>query len=211
MTASVPVQKPEGRELLMIFARNAEKGKVKTRLAKSIGDEGALRVYLELMEHTARSVHSLGLDREVHYTDSIHGEDPLNKAHFSKKLQSEGDLGERMARAFQNAFDRGYERVIIIGTDCYELRKFHLEEAFQALRYSQDAVLGPASDGGYYLLGMNRYIDALFRNKQWGGENVLLDTLVDLRSEALSYHLLPTLNDVDEEKDIGDLRRSIEQ
>ncbi len=204
--AGVPVQRSEGRELLMIFARNPEKGKVKSRLAKTIGEEAALKVYLELMEHTAQVIQPLDMERTVHYTDSVTSKDPLNRSFVNKKLQSEGGLGERMANAFQNAFEDGYDRVVIIGTDCYELRTEHLEEAFKALRNDQEAVIGPAADGGYYLLGMTRFIDRLFRNKEWGGSDVLLDSLVDLRDEGVPYHLLPTLNDVDVEEDLGELR-----
>ncbi|MFB6257506.1 MAG: TIGR04282 family arsenosugar biosynthesis glycosyltransferase [Flavobacteriales bacterium] len=211
MPGAVPTFRNKGRELLMIFARNPEKGKVKTRLARTVGDANALRIYLELMEHTARVVEPLDLDRVVHYSESPHSKDPLNRAYLSKKLQSEGGLGERMANAFLDAFSNGYERVVIIGTDCYELTTRHLQDAFKALRYDQEVVIGPASDGGYYLLGLSRYIPSLFQDKSWGGSDVLLDTLVDLKQDGAAYHLLPTLNDVDEEEDLGELRGSIQE
>jgi rSAM/selenodomain-associated transferase 1 len=211
MGAGVPSQRAEQKESLMIFARNPVKGRVKTRLARTVGDGNAYRVYWELLEHTARTVRPLEMDRTVHYTDTVHSKDPLNRSFLSKKLQQEGELGERMASAFREAFEKGYERVVIIGTDCYQLQTRHLEEAFKALRYDQEVVIGPAEDGGYYLLGMTRYIDRIFRNKEWGTSNVLLDTLVDLREEGIQYHLLPTLNDVDEEEDLGELRELIEE
>lgn len=195
----------------MIFARNPVKGRVKSRLARTVGEGNAYRVYWELLEHTASVIRPLEMDRAVHYTDTVHSKDPLNRSFLYKKLQREGELGERMANAFRQAFENGYERVAIIGTDCYQLETRHLEEAFKALRYDQEVVIGPAEDGGYYLLGMTRYIDRLFRNKEWGSSDVLLDTLVDLREEGVQYHLLPTLNDVDEEEDLGDLRRLIQE
>lgn len=210
MSGAVPSPKPEARELLMIFARNPEKGKVKKRLAESIGADLALEVYLELMKHTARIVRPIEADKEVHYTDSIHSKDPLNRSYLHKKLQGHGELGERMGAAFKGAFEAGYERVVIIGADCYELGTEHLEQAFTALRHDQEAVIGPAQDGGYYLLGLTEYVDPLFRNKSWGGSDVLLDSLVDLREEGVHYHLLPTLNDVDREEDLGSLRHLIE-
>lgn len=210
MTPQGPSSSEKKGELLMIFARNPEKGKVKSRLAKTVGEDNALRVYLELMEHTARTVQALDLDKEVHYTDSITGNDPLNRSYVYKALQVEGGLGERMASAFQDAFSKGYERVVIIGTDCYELSTDILHQAFQALRNDQNAVLGPAADGGYYLLGMTHFIDPLFRDKPWGSSDVLLDSLVDLRERGVQYHLLPTLNDVDEEEDLGALRDLLE-
>ncbi|MFB6259060.1 MAG: TIGR04282 family arsenosugar biosynthesis glycosyltransferase [Flavobacteriales bacterium] len=211
MPPSVPSGPEKERELLMIFARNPEKGKVKTRLAKSIGEENALKVYLELMEHTARTVRPLDMDKVVHYTDSLTGNDPLNRSYLYKALQSEGGLGDRMATAFRDAFSKGYERVVIIGTDCYELTTDLLRQAFQALRNDQDVVLGPAADGGYYLLGMTQFIERLFRDKPWGTSDVLLDSLVDLRELEFQYHLLPTLTDVDEESDLGSLRDLIEE
>ncbi len=206
MTAKVPSGPEKERELLLIFARNPEKGKVKTRLARTVGEENALQVYLELMEHTARTVRPLEVDKVVHYSGFLTGNDPLNRSFLYKQLQVEGDLGERMASAFWNAFSNGYERVVIIGTDCYELSTDILRQAFKALRNDQDVVMGPAADGGYYLMGMTHYIDRLFRNKTWGSSDVLLDSLVDLRELDLQYHLLPTLNDVDEEVDLGPLR-----
>lgn len=208
---SVPKETEKGKELLMIFARNPEKGKVKKRLARTVGEENALRIYQELLAHTARVITPLDLDKQVLYSEHLPEKDPFGLSVHRRGLQKGEELGERMATAFRDAFSEGYERVVIIGSDCYELSSEVIQKAFQALRHDQKAVLGPAEDGGYYLLGTTSYIDPLFRNKSWGGNNVLLDTLVDLRSEKLQYHLLPTLNDVDEEADLGPLRKLLQE
>lgn len=206
MMSNAPRNQERKKELLMVFSKNPDKGKVKTRLAKGIGEENALRVYKELLQHTARVVAPLEVDKRFFFSERFPEKDPFGAKPDELALQGNGELGQRMAVAFEGAFKEGYERVAIIGTDCYELTSEILKEAFQALRYEQEVVLGPAWDGGYYLLGMTRYIERLFQDKNWGGANVFLDSLNDLKEEGLQYHLLPTLHDVDEEEDLGELR-----
>lgn len=192
--------------LLMIFAKNPEIGKVKTRLAKTIGDEKALMIYLKLLEHTHAVADRVFADKAIFYSSRVQEFDILDYYKFPKFLQKGDDLGERMERAFGQAFAQHYEKVVIIGSDCYELTSDIVEDAFAALDES-NVVLGPAHDGGYYLLGTGRHYPHLFKNKKWSTADVLLDTILDLKKLRLSYRLLPTLSDVDEENDLGELRK----
>lgn len=187
--------------LLLIFIKNPVAGKVKTRLAKSIGTERALGVYLQLLHHTLEITKALALDKKVYYSDWIEEKDNWAKAGYEQGLQSGTDLGQRMSEAFERAFEDGYKKVVIIGSDCWELTPSILTEAFDSLNLKQ-VVVGPARDGGYYLLGMKHYYPELFLNKSWSTSSVFSETVADLRKRNLSYHLLPVLSDVDEEKDL---------
>ena len=106
-----------------------------------------------------------------------------------------------MKNAFEASFAQGYKKVCIIGSDCYELDTHILEEAFAQLD-RKEVVIGPAKDGGYYLLGMRKMHMHLFENKKWSTSSVLSDTLNDLKEANLSFYLLPELTDIDEEKDL---------
>jgi len=187
--------------LLMIFVKKPEAGKVKTRLAATIGNEKALQVYLQLLERTREVTQPLLCHKKVYYTPEIVNDDLFENQYYQKALQQEGDLGKRMQAAFENAFAQGYEKVCIIGSDCYELDTDILKEAFARLN-EKDLVIGPATDGGYYLLGMNKMNTFLFRNKDWSTPSVLSDTLDDIKEANLSLTLLPVLTDIDEEKDL---------
>ena len=192
------------KELLIIFAKVPEAGKVKTRLAADIGDEKALAVYHALLKHTHEITYSLPQDKIVYYTPRIVPDDLWEPACFQKALQPEGDLGQRMMQAFEQGFARGYARICIIGTDCPDLTTDHLRQAFHALRH-HNVVLGPSQDGGYYLLGMDRLYPELFAYKAWSTESVADDTRADIRQQRLSCQELPTLNDIDT---IHDLQQS---
>jgi len=192
----------------MIFAKNPEIGKVKTRLAKTIGDKKALMIYLKLLEHTHAIADRVFADKAIFYSEKVQDFDILDYYKFPKFLQKGKDLGDKMERAFGQAFGQDYEKVIIIGSDCFELSTEIIEDAFTALD-DHNVVIGPAQDGGYYLLGMDRHYPHLFKGKNWSTEDVFLDTLLDVKKLKLSYSILPTLNDVDEEKDLGELRKHL--
>ena len=187
--------------LLLIFARNPEPGKCKTRLAEDIGDEAALEIYRFLLRHTASVTSELPVDKRVCYADAIWENDIWDPRIYQKRLQRGNDLGQRMHLSFQEGFADGYRKVIIIGTDLYDLDQADLEEAFKYLD-NADYVLGPARDGGYYLLGMKRPDELIFRNKSWGSDRVLSQTLEDLGDEKVV--LLPEKNDIDVLDDIRD-------
>ena len=183
---------------LIIFARKPEIGKVKTRLAKNIGDEKALEVYIKLLEHTRAVANKLVCTKFVFLTEPIY--DDFWKG-FNCEQQQGHSLGEKMTFAFNSVFAKHYKQCIIIGSDCPELSKEIVENAFVELQ-KNDVVIGPAGDGGYYLLGMNKLLLPLFENKEWSTENVFNQTIADIENLQLKYKILPLLNDVDEEKDL---------
>ncbi|CAA0144609.1 conserved hypothetical protein [Tenacibaculum maritimum] len=189
------------KNLLLIFTRNPELGKVKTRLAKAVGNETALTIYKFLLDKTKKVTQNLNCDKAVYYSVQVRNHDIWEEKNYQKKLQKGEDLGIRMHNAFQEAFENNYEKVLIIGSDLYDLTPNHIYEAFDKLN-SNEVVIGPAKDGGYYLLGMKKLIPSIFKNKNWGTSSVRKDTLKDL--EKVNVHLLEPLNDVDLIEDIED-------
>lgn len=196
------VKKSMNSDLLLIFTRNPELGKVKSRLAATVGDKIALDIYNFLLDHTRQISMKLDVTRHLYYSEEIQPQDAWDNSFFDKRLQQGDDLGERMRHAFRNGLDEGFEKVIIIGSDIYDLDATDIENAFTALDHS-DVVIGPAADGGYYLLGMRVLIPELFENKEWGSATVLKDTLSQLKGRRTK--LLTVKNDVDTFEDIKDV------
>lgn len=186
---------------LIIFVKNPEKGKVKTRLAKDIGDDQALHVYQRLLQYTRDITKGLNSEKLVFYSDFIDNNDLWDNMTFEKRLQQGFDLGERMQNAFADAFARGQKRVLIIGSDCAELQTYMIKEAFAVLE-NNEVVIGPAKDGGYYLLGMKTFYPTLFENKPWSSQDLLMDTIIDLKKLKASYYLMKTLSDIDHASDL---------
>ncbi|RYC51967.1 TIGR04282 family arsenosugar biosynthesis glycosyltransferase [Flagellimonas olearia] len=191
-----------GNSLLLIFTRNPELGKCKTRLAAKVGDTAALRIYEFLLQHTVSFTKNLAVEKWVFYSEDIWENDIWDNYTYTKKVQQGPDLGMRMLNAFEQGFKAGFEKIIIIGSDMFQLSQTDMEEAFSRLD-DHDVVLGPAEDGGYYLLGMTALKKEVFQNKTWGTDTVLSNTLQDLRSE--SVFMLPEKNDVDHYEDIKDI------
>ena len=187
------------KNLVIVFVRNPELGKVKTRLAKTIGDKDALKIYTLLLQHTESVLHKAPSDKVVYYSEEIQNKDLWDDAVYQKKLQKGADLGERMQNAFEDAFKDSYEKVVIVGSDLFDLKPTHIENAFTALE-NHDVVLGPSLDGGYYLLGMKKMHPAVFKNKQWGTDSVLESTLKNLNQQNVK--LLEALNDIDTFEDL---------
>ena len=185
---------------LIIFVRKPELGKVKTRLAATLGNEKALTVYVELIEHTCAISGPANADKFIFYADSIGENDIWGEPGFTKKLQVNGDLGGKMKDAFTVLFKQGYEHVVIIGSDCFELSTRIIDEAFKLLE-QKEVVIGPAEDGGYYLLGMKTLLPFIFENKHWSTGHVFQQTITDLQKENISFAELITLTDVDTEED----------
>ena len=188
------------KKALIIFVRNPEKGKVKTRLAATVGEERALSIYLELLTHTHTISAAADADKFIFYADKVRVNDCWVGVRFSKELQGDYDFGGKMKEAFSIVFEKGYQQAIIIGSDCLELSTAIIEEAFAVLK-QKDIVLGPAADGGYYLLGMTKLVGFIFENKEWSTETVFNQTVEDLQRENISYSKLITLTDVDTEED----------
>ena len=187
------------KNALVIFTRNPELGKCKTRLAKVIGDKSALEIYKYLLQHTANVSKEVDADRFVFYSESIQDNEIWDDSFFNKKLQYGNDLGERMQNAFQQLFDSNYKNVIIIGSDLLDLNSAIINKAFSLIN-EYDAVIGPAKDGGYYLLGLKAANPKLFKNKEWGTETVRRDTLNDLKNSTV--FTLDELNDIDTFEDM---------
>ena len=187
------------KELLLIFTRNIVLGKCKTRLAKTVGPEIALEIYRFLVKHTAKISRGIEVDRWVFYSDEVEENDLFDNRAYFKFRQEGDDLGARMHNAFTAGFEAGYTNIIIIGSDIYDLETADLQTAFVSLE-NHDFVIGPAKDGGYYLLGMKAPLKDLFINKYWGSDTVLEKTLEDLKGENIE--LLDTRNDVDVYEDI---------
>lgn len=187
-------------EAIIIFVRNPELGKVKTRLAATVGDETALDIYKQLLAHTLKVADTSDADKFVFYHDQIQQDDIWNKKGFYKKLQTGHSLGDKMNNAFASVFNEGYARVIIIGSDCLLLNTTIIDNAFADLQ-DKDTVIGPAKDGGYYLLGMKQIHAFLFENKAWSTNTVFSESLKDLQAHELTIGILPVLTDVDTEDD----------
>lgn len=188
--------------LLLIFSKNPVPGRCKTRLAKTIGDVAATEIYKVLLRHTALITEPLNAIKEVHYSDFVE-EDDIFSDQFIKKVQSGKDLGEKMKNAFSKGFQAGFQHIVIIGSDLLDITTEDINEAFEALK-TYDYVIGPAEDGGYYLLGMNKLNSTLFENKDWSSNTVLQDTLIDLKTEHIV--LLDERNDIDTYEDLEEFK-----
>jgi len=187
---------------LIIFAKNLQEGKVKTRLAKDVGVVNAMNIYKYLVEHTRQITSKVSTARLLFYSSFLPESDEWPRYNFEKHLQSGDDLGLRMMNAFSQAFSNGYTRVIIIGSDCFELTSGLLSEAFDQLK-NHDFVIGPANDGGYYLLGMNSHHPFLFENKAWSTPSVFNQTVDQINDLGKTVHILPRLSDIDTIDDLN--------
>ena len=185
---------------LIVFVRNPVLGKVKTRIASTLGEDKALSIYTKLLEHTCRVVRSAPAHVFVYYSDVIEPMDMWTDIAHARFVQQGDNLGDRMKNAFQDLFDKGYTRVAIIGSDCFDLTPALLSEAIHCLDQN-DFVIGPSEDGGYYLLGMRLFYPVLFNNKIWSTATVCMDTLRDIEKTNYSLYTLPLLSDVDTEED----------
>ena len=188
------------KDAVIIFVRNPELGKVKTRLAATVGDEEALNIYALLLNHTMQEAGKVAADKFVFYHQQITADDIWNGNGFYKKLQTGESLGDKMKAAFHEILELGYNKIMIIGSDCLQLNSTIINAGFGLLD-EHDTVIGPAKDGGYYLLGMKKIYGFLFDNKTWSTESVFDESMKDMQQHHLSTGLLPLLTDVDTEAD----------
>jgi len=181
---------------VIVFIKNPALGKVKTRLASSAGDEEALDIYLQLLDHTRRVMEDLsGVRRYVFYSDYIDENDAFSPDLFEKKLQHSGDLGDRIKDAFTAVFE-DCEKAIIIGSDCAQMAPVHIHRSI-ALLEEKDTVIGPTLDGGYYLLGINGNYTSLFEDIDWSTEKVYQQTIEKAVSLSISHEAIDILSDID--------------
>jgi uncharacterized protein len=193
-------------ESLIVFTRYPIPGKTKTRLIPALGEAGAANLHRQMTEHTLAQVRQLradGVAIEIHYA-GIQSDRELADwlgADLVYRGQGDGDLGDRMARSMKTAVEAGYDRVIIIGTDCPGLTTDILQLAFEQL-HDRDLVLGPAIDGGYYLIGLRRFMPELFVGISWGTSMVRQQTIEIAIELGLSMGDLPLLADIDRPEDL---------
>ena len=187
-------------DALIVFIKNPVKGKVKTRLAQTMGDDKALEIYHQLLQITQTEANLCNTTRYLFYSDAINQSDDWSNQHYLKHIQIGDDLGERMLHAFEFVFKLGHSKAVIIGSDCPSLKAELLNTAIEQLNHNE-VVIGPSEDGGYYLLGMNKLLPALFENMPWSQPHLLAQSLTLLKKHQINYHLLPTLNDIDTEAD----------
>lgn len=195
--------------LILVFARPAVAGRVKTRLVPALGDGGALAVYEQLLEHTLTVVADSGHDAWLCPSELDTGLSSLAADYrMGVHVQRGEDLGERMERALKAAHDAGYQRAVLVGSDCPVMDAGYLTEALKALEHA-DVVLGPAEDGGYVLLGSARatpWTQRPLAGVRFGGAEALADTVAALQAWG-QLAQLPLLWDVDEPPDWYRARR----
>ena len=183
---------------LVVFLRLPEKGKVKTRLAATLGEEAALEIYKKLVSITLDIVIRSEIPTYLFYTDGLPLA-PTRDTRFSYHIQADGDLGSRMADALSFVLSL-HQKALIIGSDCPGLTPEILDAGYRSLD-EKDIVLGPADDGGYYLLGCIELHPALFANIKWSTPSVLDQTIEKIKEANLSYCLLEKLHDIDTAED----------
>lgn len=193
---------------LIVFLKYPETKKVKTRLGKDIGSQRSMELYREMAGFVADS-----FSGSKNWTTFLFYSPKERKKEISEWLgdkeafffaQQVGSLGQRMSRAFEKCFSLGFRNVVIIGTDCVMITEEDVETAFSLLSRGEfEAVLGPATDGGYYLLGLCRETEAVFQDMQWSTSHVFKETEKRMRESGLRHAVMRELADIDEKKDIS--------
>lgn len=194
----------QSENALIIFIKNPELGKVKTRLALTVGQQTALDVYLKLLDITCTVSKSVSGFRYLYYSTEIIESDIWENQLFEKKLQNGKDLGSRMADAFEEIL-KFSNKAVLIGSDCPELSSDIINSAFIALDRS-DFVLGPSVDGGYYLIGMKDFEKSVFQDIAWSTDVVYSQTVLKINELGKTMYELPVLSDLDDYKDLDNLK-----
>lgn len=192
---------PEMDETVLIFAKVPRLGFGKSRIAVVLGEAWAFEIACQLLQHTLTICDPFPRVTVCFTPDEadLSGLPPMRPS-WVTSAQGSGDLGERLARAFRRAFQAGALSVVVIGTDCPEIKSVDIRDAWAALS-SHDLVVGPALDGGYWLLGMNRFIPEVFDGVPWSTDQVLVETLSRSAALSLRVHLLRKLGDIDTVED----------
>ena len=197
------------KNLFGLLAKYPEAGKVKTRLAGHIGAEGAAKVYKIIAERVFRDT---APDRDSDFGRMIFYSPPGGKGRFEswipgeKLLPQRGrDIGEIMGNALQDLFERGASRAVITGVDIPDLHRAIISDAFLKLE-NADVVIGPAEDGGYYLIGMKVALPEIFQGISWSTGKVFDETVRTIERMGLSYSTVMTLSDVDRIADIAKIK-----
>jgi len=193
---------PSKGPAIIVFLKNPVPGFVKTRLAKTIGHKKALEIYLKLVEITKSAVSRINIPI-FWYINEPPGPELtaiLPNEIEEMRYQKGNDLGEKMSSAFKEVFKENYSSICIIGTDCPDINQETFHTAFMVLK-DHDFVIGPAYDGGYYLLGMNQHEPSLFTGIEWSTDKVFELSSKKIKEISKSLKLLATLTDIDYEED----------
>ena len=190
--------KMSSRAALIIMIKNPVLGKAKTRIANTTGDEEALRIYKLLLAHTRAVTEQTDVDKYLYYSDYIE-EDLWSDTIYNKRVQSAGDLGERLRNAFSEVAET-HDKMIVIGSDCAEITPSHIMSAVDALDEA-DIVVGPVHDGGYYLLGMKGYHPEVITDIEWSTDAVTDQTIAKAEAKGLSNTKINMLHDIDYHED----------
>jgi rSAM/selenodomain-associated transferase 1 len=192
-------------QLIILFIKAPLPGDVKSRLAAGIGEEAALGLYRMLVLDAVEMLGETNSPVHYYYSPAHAGEaiSSLVGADRVLRPQAGADLGSRMEHAFRDAFAEGFSRVVLVGSDLPELEPMIISEAFDALK-QEDAVLGPAADGGYYLIGFRRetILSGVFHGIAWSTPTVFEETMKTMHANALRVHVLPQLHDLDTAADL---------
>ena len=184
--------------LLMVFIKDSSKYPVKTRLKTSIGKNKSIWVYNQILKKTALVLKNIKTDIAVFHYNSIISKNPFKNFSKWNKIQIGKNLGEKISNAFNWGFEKGYKKIIIIGSDLWDLNEEIINTGFIELNKNK-VVIGPSIDGGYYLLGLNKKMPKIFEGIKWGTQSVLAETLKLLEHEP---YILPELNDIDTFEDL---------
>ena len=192
---------PAVKEQLIVFLKAPRPGTVKTRIAQTAGAGRACAIYLELIKAVLSGIGSLKQVELRFAPDDAAAEiRPWLRPDWTARPQGEGDLGVRLTGAFTSAFASGAERVVIIGSDCPEVKAADIRTAWRELK-THDLVVGPAVDGGYWLIGLRAPQAEVFHNITWSSDQVLAQTLAQAKLQGLRIQLLRILADIDAEED----------
>lgn len=196
---------------LVLFAKDPVEGRVKTRLGALLDAKTTLNLYQHFLDDSIEKICSVAeVDRFIGIASaptSDFFDEVARRRPVRLFVQEGGNLGERMRRAFEDRFREGYERVVIIGSDSPTLPPGYIE---QALRTEKEVVLGPSTDGGYYLIGMKGQVTDIFEGVPWGTHRVLAETLRVLQGQRAQAELLPVWYDVDLPEDLRFLKTHLE-
>ncbi len=194
------------KPIILLFIKAPLKGRIKSRLAAAIGNDAALELYQRFVLDTIDTVEALAIPVRICFypPDAVAAIRTWLGSERDCVPQRGNDLGERMERAFEQVFQEGYERALLIGSDIPELTGAVMHEALAALD-THGAVLGPAADGGYYLIGFTAtaFVPSVFHDIAWSTSTVCDETLAKVRQSGRRVHLLPKLHDVDTKDDLS--------
>ena len=209
----INTQIPDKR-CILLFVRAPEKGKVKTRLAKAIGEDAALKLYMSFVADELEMLRELFFDVIIFFYPHTARQTVENwlDNEFDFVAQSGKDLGQRMGNAFREVFSRGYGQALLIGSDLPDLSSSLILDAFDHLA-RRDCVIGPSEDGGYYLIGFHRntYFQEIFTRIRWGTSEVFNHTVSCLKKKKISFHTLPEWRDIDNYNDLVKLKESLDK